>query len=162
MKKHFIVPTIAASLIVLSGTIAGSVYAHGFGMFEDGQTNLIQKIAQRFGLGESDVENVFAEFKEEKQQQMQTQFENRLTDAVNSGTITEEQKQAIIDRHNQMIENKQGGFQSLKDLTPEERSQERQNMREEHEAWANQNGLSLETLQEIMGGRGKFHMRFAQ
>ena len=161
MKKHFIVPTITASLIVLFGTIAGSVYAHGFGMFEDGQTSLIKKIAQRFGLSESDVKSVFVEFKEEKQQQMQTQFESQLTSAVNNGTVTEEQKQAIIDRHNQMIENKQEGWQSLKDLTPEERILERQKIREEHEAWANQNGLSLETLQEIMGGRDKFHMRFA-
>ena len=70
---------------------ADKVSAHGFGPAGD----FVQKFAQRFGLNESEVESFMDEMHKEHMQDMQTGFEDRLTEAVSSGDITDDQKQLI-------------------------------------------------------------------
>ena len=132
------------------------VYAQNGNLHDD----IISKIAQKFNLNESDVSAVFEEVHQEHQAQRQIQIEERLTQAVKDGKITETQKQAILKKHEEMMNNKQN-FEEFKNLKTEERQQKMQEKRQEMETWANENGLSLQAMHGIMGfghgyGRGGF------
>ncbi len=93
-------------------------------------TTLVQRIAQRFGLNEKDVQSVFDQLHQEKQAEMQKLFEDRLTQLVNEGKITDNQKQLIISKHKEMMDKKQTNREDLK-------------------TWAEQNGIDM---QYIFGG----------
>ena len=63
---------------------------------------IIQKLADRFGLNVEEVQDVFEEERAEHHAQMLDSFEDRLSQAVTDGKITEEQKQKILDKHEAM------------------------------------------------------------
>src|SRR5690349_14401657 len=102
MKKQIVVPALALVITgaVLMGTL--QVSAQEGADMRDVHTTLVQKIAQKFGLKESDVQTVFDEVRSEKQTEMQARFEEKLTQAVKDGKITEAQKTAIIAKHKEM------------------------------------------------------------
>lgn len=143
--------------------IAGSVFGVGLVGAQDSTnpaSSLVQKIAQRFNLNPSDVQKVFDEEHEERHQKMQEKMEQRLSQAVTDGKITESQKQAIINKFAEMKNNKPDP-EHFKNMTEEQRHQEMEQKKAELETWASQNGLSLDTLHELMGPKdGMFHMGF--
>src|SRR3989338_237342 len=57
---------------------------------------MVQKIAERFGLNQDDVQKVFDEEHQARKAEMETKFNERLSQLVADGKLTEEQKQAII------------------------------------------------------------------
>src|SRR3989344_63264 len=97
-KKTLLIPAVAIILIGATLFAASQVSAQsGYGY---GQT-LVQKLAQKLGLGESNVQSALDEIRKENQAERQKLFEERLTQAVNDGKITEAQKQAILKKHAQ-------------------------------------------------------------
>lgn len=58
--------------------------------------SMVQRLAQRFGLKESDVQTVFDSAKNDRMARMQARQEQRLTQEVKDGKITEAQKTAIL------------------------------------------------------------------
>lgn len=141
MNKKLILPTtLVLGLIVfslMSVTYASAQSVTGRGL--NNRNNVIQKIAERFNLNESDVEAVFEEERQERFAEMQALWIEKLDDLVNDGKITSDQKQAILDKHEEM-HNKMIGLQ---DLTPEERKEKMQELREEIKAWADEQGIDL-------------------
>lgn len=125
--------------IVLVGTIAVGIGTANAGVAAGPLQPIVQKIAQRFGISEQDVQSVFDEAKNERQAQKLARFEKRLTDAVNEGKITEAQKQAILTKNKDLSEN-------------------RQQKRQEFESWLQQNGLEDVDLfglhMKQFGGKG--------
>jgi len=117
--------------------------------------DLVKKIAEKFNLQESEVKTVFEDFHQEKMAKHQQMMEDKLTQAVKDGKLTEAQKQAILKKHQEMKAN----HQSLKNLTPEERREKMQSHKQEMEAWAKENGLTLETFHEVMGKGPGFKMK---
>jgi restriction endonuclease Mrr len=128
---------------------------------EDGQVsfgNLAAKIAERFGLNQDEVEAVISEARQaemaQRQAEMQSNYEERLTEAVNNGQLTEEQKQLVLAKHEEIQANRQepGEFKEMSDedreLSKTEREQERVNL----ESWAEENGIDMKYL--MMGDRG--------
>lgn len=116
--------------------------------------SIIQKLVQKFGLKESDVQTVFNEARQERQSQMQAKFEERLNQLVKDGKITEAQKQAILAKHKELQEKKQQEVQSWQNMTPEQRRQAKEVQKQELESWAKQNGIDLKYF---FGGRmGRF------
>ena len=103
---------------------------------------MIQALAERFGLNEDEVEEVFDEIRADRFAQMQQAHEDGLNQAVEDGVITQEQKNALLAKH-------------------EEKSQERQQHREEMQAWFEEEGIDHEALKEYMGGFGK-HRKFGK
>jgi hypothetical protein len=82
---------------------------------------------------------------------MLTNFEERLTQAVADGKITEEQKEKILDKHEEM----QAKMESLKDLEPEERKAQMQTLHEELKKWAEENNIDFPFFGMKLGfGRG--------
>jgi len=134
------------------------------------QSSLVQKIADRFGLSESEVQAVFDEDREDMRARMEIAYEDRLGGAVASGDITEEQKELILDKRAELEALRDGHHSDMTDgdLTEEERDThmaEMQAMHDELSLWAEEKGIDLKYL---MGfgmkgpgeGFGSHHMRF--
>ncbi len=82
-------------------------------------------------------------------------FESKLDGAVEDGTITEEQKDAIVLRKTEMIEK----FKELKDLPPEEAKLEIKKLKEEFRLWAEENDIDLNALCRGYGKKGDRHFK---
>lgn len=120
--------------------------------------SIIQKLAQKFGLKEEDIQAVFNQDREERHAQKQAHFEAQLAQAVTDGKINETQKQLILEKHKELETNRQSGMINMENKTPEERKAARDAQRQELESWAEQNGINLSYLGGFgrgMGMRGK-------
>lgn len=102
-------------------------------------STLLDRIIEKFGLNKSEVEQLVTDYRTERRIQMQAQYEERLNQAVTDGKITKEQKELILEKHNQL--------QSQWDYE----KQQRQQHREEIQAWAEKNGIDLSYVGFGMG-----------
>ena len=148
MNKKILLPIITAA--IMTGVVAGTGYVYAED--ENPQNTLVQKIAQRFGLNESDVKVVFDEDRSERQAEMQARFADRLTQAVSNGEITEAQKQLILDKHEEMQSQRETEREQFQNMTAEERRSEREAHHQELETWAETNGIDIEYLFGGFGG----------
>lgn len=128
-------------------------YAYGYGAMHD---TLVQRIAQKFGLQQSNVQSVFDEVRKERQAEMQKRLEDRLAQAVKDGKLTETQKNLILAKHKEMQANREKNRDAWMKMTPEERRNEKQKIRTELEAWAKANTIPLEWVMPY--GRGGMGM----
>ena len=128
MNKKLLI--IALALVVLAGVGFATVKAYA----DDSQgprSTIIEKLVERFGLNQDEVEQVFNEVREERQAQRQARWEERLNALVQEGKITEDQKAAIIAKHEEMRAEKEANMDAWKDLSPEERHAKREEYRDE-------------------------------
>lgn len=152
MKKKLLIALAIFGVILFAGV---SVNAQNRNFHDD----LIKKIAGKFNLKEGDVSSVFNEFHNDRQAERQREIEDKLSQAVKDGKITEAQKQAILKHHGE-IRNSNPNPGKFRNLTREQKQEKMQAKREEMKTWAADNGLNLETLHEItgfskgFGGRG--------
>ena len=124
----------------------------------NGFPSIIQKLIDKFNLNPEEVTQVLDETRQEHQQQAQANFEEKLNEAVGNGKITEDQKNIILAKHEEL----KNGRDSLEDLSPEERRQKAQTQQEELKAWAEQNGIDLKDffLGQNKGARREFKTGF--
>ena len=169
MNKKVLLPVLGA--ILLAGTVytTSTVSAQSTNGNGSGQT-IIQRLAEKFGLAETDVQAVFDEERTAHQEQMQAQYEERLTEAVSNGDLTEAQKQLILAKHEELEaahEADRGQMGQMKDMTTQERAAEREKRQAERDAlqaWADENGIDMQYVMGFggpgghggpgMGGRG--------
>lgn len=143
-KFKFILPTVAAmTLISVTPAAAFWPFDNLTNKSDTTQSTLLDKIIAKFNLNQDEVEQVMTDYQSERRTQMQSQYEERLNQAVADGKITEEQKQLILEKHNQL--------QSQWDAE----SNERQQHREEMQAWAAENNIDLSYLGFGMGRSGR-------
>ncbi len=132
MKRKALLSILAAGTMIAAATLSvNSVRAD-----DEAFRPLVQRIAEKFNLDESEVEAVFTAVHEERMQEMQERHEERLQEAVTAGIITEEQMNALIVKHEEMRS---------------ERMENREAHREEMEAWFAENGIDHEALRNYMG-----------
>lgn len=117
---------------------------------------IVQKLAQRFGLQENEVQAVFDEERTEHHQLMQQSLEDRLNQAVSDGTLTPEQMEAIKLKHQEMQEKRTAYMEDRVFQTPGERQEMMQSHREEFREWSEANGI---TFEQLFLGRQKMRMR---
>lgn len=103
----------------------------------------IQKLIEKFNLNQEEVYNFLEEDREERRQEMQAHFEERLNQLVTDGKITETQKQAILSKKEELEQERA--------QNQEERGEKREEHMEEMKKWAEENGIDLDIFQEIMG-----------
>ncbi|MCA9364578.1 MAG: hypothetical protein KC736_01665 [Candidatus Moranbacteria bacterium] len=161
---RIILPSLAIVTVIAAGVVGvGTSFAHENG---DG-VSIVQRIAEKFGLSEDDVQAVFDEERESHQQEMQQREEERLSNLVSEGKITEEQRQAIFakkeDMRSQMEANRpnKGSREEFDSLTEEERhvkmeerKVEMEERQKEIESWLEENGISEDVWREIGFGGG--------
>lgn len=136
MKKRIILPTILLAGALAVGTIGiNSVSAQDSSSYPP----VVQKLAERFGLSQTDVQEVFDEARADHHAQMLANFEDRLNQAVSDGKITEDQKQLILDKHEEI----QAKMDELQSLDPQNRREQMQAYHEELQNWAEDNNIDL-------------------
>lgn len=127
------VTILGGSLIAPKATLAAN------NTWTDHFNTMIEKLSSKFNLNKDEVKTVFNEVRsqrqQERQKEMQAQFETRLNQAVKDGKITEEQKAKIIAKHQEL-------------------QKERGSKHDEMEAWAKKNGINLEWMNQFQGPRG--------
>lgn len=152
MKKTILIP--AAAVAITIATIVGASAVNAQTPSQTKQA-IVQKLSQRFGLKEADVQAVFDEDHIQHQQQMQAHLEDKLSQAVKDGKITEAQKQAILTKLTQLRSNKQANRQNFKNMTPEQRKAAMEKERADLQTWAQSQGINLQNLPGIFGhGKG--------
>ncbi|OGM31511.1 hypothetical protein A2803_02120 [Candidatus Woesebacteria bacterium RIFCSPHIGHO2_01_FULL_44_21] len=102
---------------------------------------IIQKLADRFGLNVEEVQDVFEEERAEHHAQMLDSFEDRLSQAVTDGKITEEQKQAILNKHEELT----AKMEELRNqnISRDEMHEQMRAYREELKTWAEEQGIEF-------------------
>jgi hypothetical protein len=129
--------TLAFAAIVLLGAVGYGATVAIAQEASDESHPFVQILAEKLGLNEDEVEEALDEIKADKYAQMQESKEDMLQSAVDDGVITEEQRQAWLEKHEEMWT---------------ERKQEKQQHKEEMDAWFEQEGINHEELMEYMGG----------
>jgi phenylpyruvate tautomerase PptA (4-oxalocrotonate tautomerase family) len=155
ISKKILIPVIA--LVITGGTVfvASGVNAQ---TPADRLSELSEVIAQKFGLDKSKVQTVVDEFHtskmKERHAEMQKKWEDKLTQDVKDGKITETQKQAILKK---LAELKSANNpDTMKNMTAEERKKTMETKRAELKSWAESQGIDPSYV--IFGfGRGGLH-----
>jgi len=136
-KKLLIIPAIAIGVAISGAALwpTGIAKANGNGNGD----MMTQQLAQKLGIDQDKVSGAMDQIHEEKQARMQDEQKTKLQEAVDAGTITSEQKDAILTRQT-------------------EQQQKREQERTENQKWLSDNNLDRETLRDLgvgMGGHGR-------
>ncbi len=154
LSKKIIIPVAALTIVGAGFITANSISAQG----GEQHDTLIQKIAEKFNLNQNEVEQVFNEAREEhqaqRQQEMQQRMQERLNEAVANGTITQEQKELLETKHEEMRKEREANKESWQNMEPEERREAAEQRREAMENWAEENGIDLKALMPERGEGG--------
>jgi hypothetical protein len=150
INKKIVLPVLAAVLATGAVVFAGTtVYAE---TVPNGYPSLVQKIADRFKLNVSDVQAVFDQNRQDRQQMMQQKFDDRLTKAVTDGKITDAQKQLILAKEKELQQKRKDDFEKFKTMTADQRKQILEQEKTDLDAWAKANGIDTTYL--LGPGRG--------
>jgi len=144
VRKKIIFPAVLALAILVVGILATNVSAQDVSNYPP----LVQKIAERFNLNVSEVEEVFDEDRDARRADRYAHFAEGLNDLVSEGKLTGSQKEAILDKHEEM----QDKMEELKSFPVEERKTKMQEIREEFKNWTEQEGIDLSLIGQF--GRG--------
>lgn len=137
-----------SGLVLIGGGIFGANLAYA--QTAGGQT-LVQRIAQRFNLNQTDVQSVFDQNKQEHLLLRGQNIEQKLTKLVSQGKLTEAQKQLVITKRKELETNLKSEQDRWKNLTPAERKAKRDQVKLDLENWAKQNGIDIKYLMTGVG-----------
>ena len=137
-RKIIVVGTMSAGILTAMGVLGslgiGSVLAQEG---SDDYPSIVQKIAERFNLNPSEVNDVFVEEKEAR-------VANRLHHLVENGEITEDKIDMIVAKMEEMHSEMDDLRDS--DFTHEERMEYMEELRNEMEEWAEENDIPISAL----------------
>lgn len=132
-NKKILIPTLGLAALVGAGALGVSAAkADAF----DSSSPIVQKLIERFGLSEDEVVSTFMELKSEHQEMILVDKEESLNQAVEDGVITDAQKQALLERW-------------------EEMKAQKEQKREEAQVWFEEQRIDREALMEYGGFRHK-------
>jgi len=135
MNKKIFASTVFVALLIVAvySSVGTDVSARG-----DAST-FAEEFANEFGLNEEEVQNFIDEMRADRFAQVQENREERLRERVESGDLTEEQMQEILDMHG-MHNAEMDSYQYLS-------IEEREDMLTDHhnamKIWADKNGVDL-------------------
>ena len=142
IKIALILITSIALLSVGGVACVGEINAQDNEEAGDEYPLLVERFAEKFDLDPDEIMEFFDELKEEKRADAEERFEERLDELVEDEKITEKQKEAILDKKEELKTFKEG----LEDMTI---SEAREAMKEIHEGlrdWAEENDLDLKNF----------------
>lgn len=101
ISKKIYLMTLAMFALVLAGVI-GVKSVKATENTNAKSNSMIQTLVKKFNLNQNEVDSAINEVRQERQEQRQTEWENNLNKAVSDGVITEAQKEAILNKHQEM------------------------------------------------------------
>jgi len=137
MNKKIILPAFVIGTLALAGVVwFGGLHVKAASANSD---TLIDKIAQKFNVPKDQVQATFDEVRAERQNTRKVEQSARLDQAVKDGVITQEQKDKLVAKQDEM------------------RARMGKN-REELEQWFKDNGIDHDKLSSYMGsGKDDHH-----
>jgi hypothetical protein len=152
MNKKSLMVAAAITTLGVSGALGvnGVVNAATDTSSTDPMSSLVQKIADKFDLNKDEVQAVFDAQRDEMKARHEQEVKDRLAQAVKDGKITQEQSDKIAAKLKEM----QSKREELKNKTMEERREFKEQKRDDMRQWASDNGISLDTLHDILGKPG--------
>ncbi len=140
---------VGAGVVTLSASAATTTSAR--------DDSLASKIASKFNLNKDEVKKVLDEDHQAReatrQADMAKKLEERLTQAVKDGKLTDTQKTKILD----YVKSQQSFMESLKDKTEDERKTAMDQKRQEVQKWAKDNGIDEKYVMMFGGGHHGGH-----
>jgi hypothetical protein len=153
IPKQLIVTGVVATIgAVGAGQMVSAQTATGDG----GSDTLVAKIAQKFNLDSSEVQQVFDQDRQAKEAEREAKIDSKLAQLVTDGKITNEQKDAIVAKRSELKAERDSNMNAMDSKTGAERKAEMDAKKTELENWAKQNNISTEYLRYVMGG-GRGH-----
>lgn len=141
MKKNKIINL--ALVLGTVGLIGAAIPKHTYAeTLSANPKSFLQYLIEKFNLNKTDVENAAKDFRNERQEERLKTVEEKLTQAVTDGKITEEQKTKILEKIKSWQDEKDTWF----GLTREERMTKRSEHRAEMKKWAEENGIDLHSI----------------
>jgi len=150
VSKKIFIPIMA--LLILAGGTYGTTQA----LADEPLNNdlVVQKIAERFGLNEADVGSFFEDMGKHGNDWMNGHFEKKLDQLVADGEITEEQKQALLDKHAELQSEREILRKEWNSMTENERLAARDAHHDQMESWAEEMGIDLKDFRMGFGDKG--------
>ncbi len=142
IKSIKIALILITSLVLLSiGGVAcvGEINAQASEEAEIEYPLLVERFAERFDLDPDEIMDFLDELKEERIADAEERFEERLDELVKDEKITGDQKEAILDKKEELKTFKE----DLENMTVSEAREAIKDMHKELKDWAEENGLDL-------------------
>ncbi len=161
MQKKTLLTVAAVAIVGTTLFTATQAFAQTTTPSSDPMTSLVEKLSTKFGLNKDEVQAVFTEERQAHQAERQAQEEARLTQLVSEGKITEAQKQLIISKRQELMNQHQSEHESMQRMTADERRAAMEAHKQALEDWAAQNGIDPEYIHPFkmkMKGRGMHGM----
>lgn len=152
--KKIVIPLTA--LVLAGGMAFTSSRALATGTSIPTQQDLIQRIAARFGLKESEVQSVVEQHRLERFAAKKAHYEAYLAQAVKNGEISEAQKAKILSKHAEILATREADRSAHQALSAEERRAAFDKKRADLEKWAKENGIDTKYL--VGFGKGGMYM----
>jgi len=128
-KKKLMIAIFSICFVAVSAFVATRAFASK----TNNNQSYVQNLASKLGINENKVSTAMTEVRNEEQQ---TQLKKRIAQAVADGVISEDQKQKVIDKQNEINEKQKA-------------------LNEEMQSWAEENNIDFDKLQQYLGfGRG--------
>lgn len=130
--------------------VAGSMFAvnaagaHNIGSGDGNKSERISALAEKLGVDEASVESAFSELKEEKQAERKAKHAKHIASLVADGTLTQEQADALSAKREELKAAKE--TLNDQDLSRAEIKEQMESAREEFKAWAEEQGIDLESI----------------
>lgn len=121
----------------------GAAYAANETASNNGYPPIVKKLATKFNLSEDEVKKVFDEQRSEHQAEHKQKLEERLSQAVKDGKLTEDQKTKLLAKLEEIHASRQEAREEAKEA--------REQKHAEFKAWAEQNGINLEEVLPFVG-----------
>lgn len=145
IKKPAVITSAIVGGAMLSVMGLSAVSAQG-----QGQSDLVDKLAQKFNLNKSEVQKVFDEERAAHEAERKAKMKERLDQLVKDGKLTQDQANKIVAK----FEENKTFRESLKDKSAEERKAAMEQHRTEMEQWAKDNGIDLKYIRPHGGPGG--------
>src|SRR5688572_20882191 len=124
--------------LIKTGTAAGlgaTLLVGLAGAQGEGTGTLADKLSQRFKLNKTEVQQVFDQHRDERRAEREKRYEERLSQAVKDGELTEEQKSKLLAKHKELVTEMEKNHEEMKSKRSEAQSMsedERKKLRQQH------------------------------
>lgn len=150
-RNKFVILSVASAAILLSGGVLVQKTSAAENL-QNGDTDLITRIANKFSLNKDEVKAVFDENHQEQQAKKEQLQADRLSQAVTDGKITAEQK-TLIENKLAEIKQKMETIRQSGDNTVDHREQMRAVM-DELKTWTSDNNIDTQWVRPLGRGNG--------
>jgi len=134
LRRKIIFPLLV--ILTLVGAVVFGVAGVSAQTPESPASTLVQLLAHKFGLKQTDVQAVFDQHRATRQKEMEAKYIEFLDQAVKNGNLTAAQKQLLVTKHQEFVSDRRADRSALK-------------------TWAGENNIDLKYLFGGFGhGRG--------